>query len=91
MYRIGYPAWKTLAHWGVPILARINVHHDAESNTLWADSPDLDGLIVSGNTLEEIRSEATLAASTLINLTLNDRNARAHTELRIRGEPLSFT
>jgi hypothetical protein len=85
MYRIGYPAWKTLAHWGVPIIARINVHHDAESN-----SPDLDGLAVSGNTLDEIRGEATQAASTLINLALNDRKTRAHTELRLRGEALRF-
>jgi hypothetical protein len=90
MYLIGLPAWKLLASWGVPVMARVNVHFDDESQSLWADSPDLDGLVVAGNSLEEIQSEARLAARELIQLAVHSSKAQAHTELRVRGAALNF-
>jgi predicted RNase H-like HicB family nuclease len=91
MYRIGYPAWKLLARFGVPVVARINVHHDTESNSLWADSPDLDGLVVSGQTLDELHREAISAAGELIQLALKNHKTRAHADIRLHEVVLGYT
>ncbi|MEI7535977.1 MAG: DUF1902 domain-containing protein [Comamonadaceae bacterium] len=84
MYRVGLPGWKLAARWGVPLLVRVQVHFDPESKSYWAESFDLDGLVVSGQNLEELKSEANLAADELLSLVLQDTKAHATTELRIR-------
>jgi hypothetical protein len=84
MYRVGLPGWKLAARWGVPLLVRVEVHFDPESKSYWAQSLDLDGLIVSGQNLEELKSEADLAADELLSLALRHTTARTTTELRIR-------
>lgn len=88
MYRVGYPAWKLLARMGVPVLVRVEVHFDDESQSYWADSPDLDGLVVSGLDLNELRSEVSAAAGVLLGLHLGSATARVQTELRIRDNAL---
>jgi predicted RNase H-like HicB family nuclease len=70
MYRVGWLGWKTVCRWGVPLLLRVDIHFDKESKTFWADSPDVDGLAVAGDTIEEVRSEAMNAAFALIDLEL---------------------
>lgn len=86
MYRVGLPFWKTAARWGVPVLVRVLVHRDAASNTYWADSPDLDGLVVSGQDLDELRSEVNTATTDLVTMAVSGHKARVQTELRIRDE-----
>jgi len=88
MYRVGLPFWKTAARWGVPVLVRVLVHRDAASNTYWADSPDLDGLVVSGKDLDELCAEANAATAELLSLAVVGHKTRAQTELRIRDEAL---
>lgn len=88
MYRVGLPFWKAAARAGVPVLVRVHVHHDRVSNSFWADSPDLAGLAVSGENLDELCQEATSAAHSLLELALDSRNAKAETEIRIRGDAL---
>ena len=73
MYRVGYPGWKFAAQIGVPVRLRVNIHFDAESGTYWAESPDLDGLVVSGADLDEIKSESLAAAGELLDLALKHR------------------
>lgn len=84
MYRVGFPGWKLAARFGVPLLVRVHVHLDKESKSFWADSPDLDGLIVSGRNLDELRSEVNLAAGELLGLEVHGKKARAQTEMRFR-------
>ena len=88
MYRVGFPGWKFAARLGVPVLVRVQVHFDDESKSYWANSPDLDGLVVSGANIEELRSEVTIAAGELLSLAVHSRIARAQTELRIRDDAL---
>lgn len=88
MYRVGFPGWKIAARFGVPVLVRVHVYFDSESQSYWATSPDLDGLAVAGANLDEIRSEVTSAASALLTLAVSGRIARAQTELRIRDTAL---
>jgi len=49
-------------------LVRVNVHFDAEVESYWANSPDLDGFVVTGTTRSELEEEARLAAGTLLEL-----------------------
>jgi predicted RNase H-like HicB family nuclease len=88
MYRVGLPLWKTAARLGVPVLVRVHVHQDKESGTFWADSPDLDGLVVSGSTLDELHKEVTSAADTLLEMAIDGHKANAQTEIRIRDAAL---
>ncbi len=88
MYRVGFPLWKTAARLGVPVLVRVHVHHDKDSGTYWADSPDLDGLAVSGDTLDEIHKEVTSAADALLQMAIDGHKANAQTEIRIRDTAL---
>ena len=76
-YRVGLPGWKVFARLGMPLRMRVIVHADAETGTYWAESPDLDGLIVSGATLDELRDEVRSAAATLLDLAVVGHQAQA--------------
>lgn len=77
MVHVGFPGWKLLVHMGLPVRVRVAVHFDDQSRTLWADSPDLAGLVVAGDTLAELLREADAAARTLVELALGDGRATA--------------
>ena len=79
MYRVGIPGWKWAAKWGFPVRLRVNITHDLEANVYVAESPDLDGLIVEAQTLDELKDEALAAAGVLLELKLHTR-PRAQTE-----------
>jgi predicted RNase H-like HicB family nuclease len=81
MYRVGLPGWKFAARLGVPVSLRVYVHYDAEVKSYWANSPDLDGLVVAGNTLDELQSEAVSACELLLSLHLEQRPFHAITRL----------
>jgi len=66
MYTVGWPLWKTLGRAGLPLCVPVRVHYDRESKSLWADSAPLAGLVVSGESLQDIRSEALGAAQMLL-------------------------
>ena len=84
MYRVGLPGWKLAAKLGVPVRLRVNITQDLEANVYIAESPDLDGLIVEGHTLDEIKDEALMAAGTLLEMELRTKVDRklfkAHTD-----------
>jgi predicted RNase H-like HicB family nuclease len=88
MYRAGLPFWKTAARFGVPVLVRVHVHLDKASNTYWAESPDLDGLTVSGTDLDELHREVLAASDELLQLAVNGHPTRTRTEMRIRDDAL---
>ena len=70
MYRVGNLGWRFAAKVGIPLKLRVDIHFDAESQSFWANSPDLDGLVVSGQTLDEVRDEAMSAATELLDMQL---------------------
>lgn len=84
MYRVGLPGWKVAARMGVPVRLRVNITQDLEANVYVAESPDLDGLIVEGHTLDDIKREALAAASVLLELELQTKQEHskftAHTD-----------
>ncbi len=70
MVRVGAPGWKLLARLGLPVHVRVTAHFDAESKSFWADSPDLDGFCVAGDTPEELAREAEAVSQILVELLL---------------------
>lgn len=84
MYRVGLPGWKLAAKLGVPVRLRVNITQDLEANVYVAESPDLDGLIVEGHTLDDIKAEALAAAGALLEMELrtkaDSRALRAQTD-----------
>ena len=90
MYRVGFPGWKLAARAGLRLKVRIDIHHDSETNSYWADSPDLDGLVVAASTLDELRSEVRGAAEVLLELAVNSSRTHATPVLRFRDEELQM-
>lgn len=80
MYRVGLPGWKLASKLGVPVRLRVNIRHDLEANVYWADSPDLDGLVVEAHTLDEIKAEALAAAGVLLELALSSKAPAANAD-----------
>ena len=70
------------------MLVRLHVHYDDERKSFWADSTDLDGLVVSGGDLNELRAEVNAAAGELLSFAVTSPRARVETELRIRDTSL---
>lgn len=84
MYRVGLPFWKFVARSGRPVRFRVNVRYDPEVNRYWAMSPDLDGLVVEGGTIDEVREEVRASAEALLEMAVNGHHGRATPELRFR-------
>lgn len=89
MYRIGFPGWKLAAQMGVPLSLCVDVHFDHEAMVYWAASPDLDGLVVEGATLDELRTEVRAAAEMLLELAVSGKHAKATPVMRFQDEALS--
>lgn len=68
MYRVGFPGWKLAARVGLPLKLQVQVHFDPESNSYWAESSALDGLVVAGATIEDVTKEVIAAAQGLFEL-----------------------
>lgn len=87
MYRVGLPLWKQLARLGVPMLVRVHVHYDPDAKSYWTSSPDLSGLIVTGETLDEVLKEARIGIDGLMDLELG-HNINAEPQVRFAPEAL---
>ncbi|SJM94945.1 DUF1902 domain-containing protein [Crenothrix polyspora] len=57
MYRLGWPGAALLAGIGIPLLIKVEIIHDTEANVYVATSPDLTGLVVEAETLDELEKE----------------------------------
>ena len=88
MYRVGFPGWKIAARIGIPMLVRIDVHYDAEAKSYWTTSPDLVGLIVTGNTIDELLHEAKIGIDGLMELALHGKTVQAAPRLSFTNEAL---
>jgi GTP-sensing pleiotropic transcriptional regulator CodY len=58
MYPAGWPLAMLVNRMGVPLLVRVYVTFDEEAKVFIADSPDVQGLLLEGESLDEIEREA---------------------------------
>jgi predicted RNase H-like HicB family nuclease len=87
-YRIGAPLWKVAARAGCRLVFHVNVHLDKDTGSYWAESSDLDGLVVAAPTLDELRSEMRSAAESLLEFALNTQPKRVVPEMRFADTAL---
>ena len=71
MYRVGFPGWKLAARRDLSLVFGVRVHKDEAFGTCWAESNDMDGLVVSGTDLDDPQSEIMGAAEGLLSLSVN--------------------
>jgi len=57
MYRLGWPCATFFAEMGIPLLIKVEIIRDNEANVYVATSPDLKGLVVEAETLDELEKE----------------------------------
>ena len=80
MYRVGFPGWKLAAKLGVPVRLRVYITQDLEANVYVAESPDLQGLIIEGHTLDEVKDEALACSKILLENALHDAAPETQTD-----------
>lgn len=85
MYRVGMPFWRAVARAGRPLRFRVNVYYDPEVSSYWATSPDVDGLTVTGATLDELMQEVQLGAQELLELAVSNYHGPAAPDVRFRS------
>ncbi len=83
MYPFNWPLARSLGAIGVPLLIKIQVFHDDEANVYVASSPNVKGLHIEAESLDELRKEVELTLPELVsindNVSLNKiRNSHAH-------------
>lgn len=83
IYRIGFPGWRLAARVGVPLCLRVQAFKDDESNSYWAKSDDLNGLVVSGTTLDELQREVMAAVPLLLQLEVQNLKASIRADLQL--------
>ena len=88
MYRVGFPGWKIVARFGAPMLVRVDVHYVAEAKSYWTSSPDLKGLVVTGDTLDELFREAKSGINDLMELELDGASVSAKPRLSFSNSAL---
>lgn len=91
MYRVGMPLWKVAARFGVPLKLRVHVHFDQETQSYWADSPDLDGLVVAGETLPEVQREVRIAADEILLQAVHGYRHRAVASMSLGNQKICPT
>ena len=87
-YRVGLPFWKLAARAGVPLKMLVCIHRDDEAGVYFAHSPDLRGLVVEAETLEELRNEVRSAASELLDAALGGQRPPTTPQLRFNDDAL---
>ena len=88
MYRVGFPGWKIAARAGLPMTVRVYVHYDPEVKSYWTTSPDMKGLIVTGNSLDELLKEAKAGIDDLMDIELHGRTVHAAPRLSFTPDAL---
>lgn len=64
--RMGAPLWRLGAWLGMPVTVRVDILRDEEAGVYVATSPDLRGLVVEAETLDELFAEVRSAAVELM-------------------------
>ena len=88
MYRVGFLGWKIAARFGIPLFVRVRVHYDPDAKSYWTSSPDLGGLVVTGNSLDELLREAKAGIDELLEIQLNGAQIEAKPRLSFSDSAL---
>ncbi|MDD5274928.1 MAG: DUF1902 domain-containing protein [Methylovulum sp.] len=77
MYRLSWPCAAFFVDLGLSLLIKVEIIHDDEANVYVATSPDLKGLVVEAETLDELEKEVRDLVPELLTLNLPKSQAKA--------------
>ena len=89
MYRLGWPCATFFAEMGMPLLIKVEIIHDNEANVYVATSPDLKGLVVEAETLDELEKEVWDLVPELLTLDMPKLRVKAVTHLSFFQPPVA--
>lgn len=89
MYRLGWPLAAFVAELGLSLLIKVEIIHDNEANVYVATSPDLKGLVVEAETLDELEKEVWSLVPELLMLDKPTLRTKAATHLAFFQPPVS--
>ena len=89
MYRLGWPCAILFAEMGLSLLIKVEIIHDNEANVYIATSPDLKGLVVEADTLDELEKEVWDLVPELLSLDKPKLRAKAITHLSFFQPPVA--
>ncbi|MDE2469893.1 MAG: DUF1902 domain-containing protein [Bradyrhizobium sp.] len=67
MYPIRWPLAEAVGRLGIPLVIKIRVLFDAEANVFVGTSPDVPGLVVEADSLDDVMREARELIPCLLN------------------------
>lgn len=88
MYPFNWPLSMFLASVGVPLLIKVKVVFDPEANVYVATSPNVRGLAVEADSLDEVRKQVEIVLPELleINHLVDAKHNTQHTRLQFNTE-----
>ncbi len=89
MYRLGWPCAAFFASLGMPLLIKVEIIHDNEANVYIATSPDLKGLVVEAETLDELEKEVWYLVPELLTLDMPMLRKKAVTHVSFFQPPVA--
>ena len=89
MYRLGWSCTTFFAEIGVPLLIKVEIIRDNEANVYVATSPDLKGLVVEAETLDELEKEVWDLVPELLSLDKPKLRVKAVTHLSFFQQPVA--
>lgn len=82
MYRVGLPFWKAVARAGKTVKLRVEIEYDPEANVYCATSPDLRGLVVEADSLDDLMKEVPDAVDMLMTAQLHGGHIKTISDYR---------
>ncbi|MDO9104241.1 MAG: DUF1902 domain-containing protein [Methylovulum sp.] len=89
MYRLSWPCAAFFCRFGVVAVCKVEIIHDDEANVYIATSPDLKGLVVEAETLDELEKEVRDLVPELLTLNLPKLHAKAGTHVSFFQPPVA--
>ncbi len=89
MYCLSWPCAAFFAGIGLSLLITVEIIHDDEANVYVATSPDLRGLVVEAETLDELEKEVRDLVPELLTLNLPKIHTKAGTHVSFFQPPVA--
>lgn len=89
MYRLSWPCAAFFAGIGFVAVCKVEIIYDEEANVYIATSPDLKGLVVEAETLDELEKEVRDLVPELLTLNLPTLHAKAGTHVSFFQPPVA--
>lgn len=89
MYPLRFPLASLLGSMGVPLLIKVEIICDKEAQVYVATSPDVEGLVVEAESLDEVKREALELIPSLLSANKQDLYRKPYADFSFRQHLLA--